>query len=81
MYLPTDASLQDRWYVSCMPPPLSPDVNQPLDITIKLADGRSATEMQLKISADIKEKKYEIRMNKDRIIRRVSNEKMFVHSF
>ena len=36
--------------------------------------------MQLKVTADIKEKKYEIRKSKERIIRRVSDERMYVHS-
>lgn len=37
--------------------------------------------MQLKVTADVKEKKYEIRKSKERIIRRVSNEKMYVYRF
>lgn len=37
--------------------------------------------MQLKITADIKEKKYEIRKSKERDIRRLSTENMSVHCF
>lgn len=37
--------------------------------------------MQLKISADIRQVKHEIRRSRERTIRRVSSEKMYVHSF
>ena len=37
--------------------------------------------MQLKVTADIKEVKYDVRESKERIIRRVSNQKMSVHCF
>ena len=38
-------------------PIFSPSTDRLLDITIELADGRPDTEMQLKVTADIKEKK------------------------
>ena len=75
-----DAFLQDRWCISYRPQSFSPSTDRLLDITIELADGRPDAEMQLKVTADTKEKKYEIRKSKERIIRRVSDERMYVHS-
>lgn len=55
--------------------------NKSVDITIELRDERPGAEMQLKITADVKEKKYEIRKSKERTIRRISDEKMYVYDF
>lgn len=46
-----------------------------LDITIELEDERPNSELQLKLSTDV-ERKYAIRNSKDKIIRRVSNDRM-----
>lgn len=46
-----------------------------LDITIELEDERPNSELQLKIFTDV-ERKYAIRNSKDKIIRRVSNDRM-----
>lgn len=47
-----------------------------IDITIKLHREIQDAKLQLKISADIKEAKYETTRSTERIIRRISNEKM-----
>ena len=60
---------------------LSPDTDQLLDITIELKDERPDVKMQLKVTADIKEVKYEIKESKEKVICRVSHEKMSVHLF
>lgn len=46
-----------------------------LDITIELEDERPSSELQLKVFTDV-ERKYAIRRSKDKIIRRVSNDRM-----
>lgn len=61
-------------------PYLAPDSDQPIDITIQLARDRLDADLQLKVSADIKEVKCKIRRSKERTIHRVSNEKMYVHA-
>ena len=57
---------------------LSPDTDQSLDITIEFKGERPDAEMQLKVTADIEEQKYEIRRRnlREKTLRRVSSEKM-----
>ena len=55
---------------------LAPEADQTLDITIEFKGERPDAEMQLKVTADIKEAKYKIRKSKERIIRRISHQKM-----
>ena len=54
------------------------DVDQSLDITIEFEDEKPDAEMQLKVTADIEEQKYEIRRRnlREKTLRRVSSEKM-----
>lgn len=47
-----------------------------IDITIRFDREIHEAKLQLKVSADIKEAKYETTRSTERIIRRVSNEKM-----
>lgn len=58
---------------------LSPDTDQLLDITIEFKGERPDAEMQLKVTADIERQKYEIRINSEKILRRVSPEKNVGH--
>lgn len=57
----------------------TPNSDQLLDITITL-DRRSDAKLQLEVSADIKETKYDIRKSRERTVRRESTEKMYVYS-
>lgn len=58
----------------------APGSDQHLDITIELKSETPNAELQLKVSADIKEVKYEVRKGKGRTIRRISNDRMYVLS-
>ena len=55
---------------------IAPDFDQEVDITIELKGKRPDRKRQLKVSADVKEEKYELRRNEDGIIRRVSERRM-----
>ena len=50
--------------------------NHTPDISIKFTNKPLNTKMQLKISADVKEQKYNVRTNNGRTFRRVSNGRM-----
>lgn len=52
-----------------------------LDISIELNYRKPSAEMQLEVTTDSEEKKYQIRRSKEKTIRRVSNEKMYVRNF
>lgn len=51
------------------------------DIIIELKDERPDAELLLKVSADIKKTKHEIRKSSERNFRRVSNTKMYAHGY
>lgn len=60
------------------PEPLSleSDPNYTLDISIRFTNKPLNSKMKLKISADVKEQKYNVRTNDGRTFRRVSNGRM-----
>lgn len=62
-----------------MPAPPEPRINQPLDITIELKNKRPDAKMLLEVTAGTEERKYEIRRSREKTIRRISNNKMYVY--
>lgn len=64
-----------------MPAPLAPRINQPLDITIELKNKRPDAKMLLEVTVDTERKMYEIRRSKEKTIRRVSKDKVYVYKF
>lgn len=51
-----------------------------VDITIRFDREIPGARLQLKVSADTREAKYETTRDKERTVRRVSNEKMWVYN-